>query len=82
MGGTLTPKLGAFMQSLGLLLTLGSRRVFLGLYTTGVRDYVTENIIPASRWKTVGIKARNGKLSQAWKRGRNLPVKNLGSQGL
>lgn len=82
MGGILTPKLGTFMQFLGLLLTLGCRRAILGLYTTGVREYVTENILPASRWKTVGIEARNGKLSQAQKKGRGLHVKNLGSQRL
>lgn len=62
MGGTLTPKLGTFMSFLGLLLTLGCRRAILRLYTTGVREYVTENTLPAYRWKTVGIEARNGKL--------------------
>lgn len=53
MGGTLTPKMYTFMQFLALLLTLrGCRRAILGLCTSGVRDYVTENILSASSWKT------------------------------
>lgn len=52
------------MQFLVLLLTLvGCRGATLGLHTSGVKDYVTENILPASTWKTAGIEARNGKLS-------------------
>lgn len=83
MGGMLTPKMCTFIQFLGLLLTLvGCRRAVLGLYTSGVRDHVTENTLPASRWKTAGLEARNGKLSQGWKRGRGLHVKNSGSQRL
>lgn len=75
MGDTLTPNTCTFKQFLGLLLTLvGCRRAVLGLYATGIADYVTENILPDSRCKTVGMEPRNGKLSQAWKKQRGLHI--------